>query len=208
MNGGKRALITGITGQDGSYLAEFLLKKGYQVFGLVRRLSVDPLSRIEKLSLNRKIKIIYGDIRDLSSIIKVLDESKPDEIYNLASQSHVGLSFDLEEETMEINYYMVDKLVREATKRNPKVRIYQASSSEMFGNPSSSPQNELTKFNPISPYAKSKVKAYEDVIIKMRDKNNFFLCSGILFNHESPRRGKQFVTKKITHSMCKIKLGL
>ncbi len=208
MNIKKRALITGITGQDGSYLAEFLLKKNYEVYGLVRRISVDPLMRIEGLSLSRKIKIIYGDFRDSSSIVRALKESQPNEIYNLASQSSVGISFQCPEETFEINYNSFGVLVKEAFKVNKKVKIYQASSSEMFGNVTETPQKETTKFNPVSPYAESKVKAHNDYVVNYRNKHNFFICSGILFNHESPRRGKQFVTRKITHSMVKIKLGL
>jgi GDPmannose 4,6-dehydratase len=207
MEVGKRALITGITGQDGSYLAEFLLGKGYQVYGLVRRASGDPLMRIESLSVNRKIHIIYGDLRDVRSIIGALKVSSPHEIYNLASQSHVGLSFELEEETLETNYHGVGRLIRMATQLNPNVRIYQASSSEMFGNREGR-HNEHTPFSPLSPYAKAKAEAHNDFIVKNRKLHNFFLCSGILFNHESPRRGKQFVTRKITHSMAKIKLGL
>ncbi len=204
----KRALITGITGQDGSYLAEFLLEKGYEVYGLVRRTSVDPLMRIDSLSLQHKIKIIYGDLRDNEAIIRALEASKPDEIYNLAAQSSVGVSFQTPEETLEINYHGVGRLVKEAFAQNPKVKLYQASSSEMFGNVKESPQNETTPFNPVSPYAEAKVKAHQDYIVSFRNEYKAFLCSGILFNHESPRRGKQFVTRKITHSMAKIKLGL
>ncbi len=203
----KRALITGITGQDGSYLAEFLLKKGYKVYGLVRRVSSDPLIRIEKLSLDRKLNLMYGNLRDLGSVVRVLQESKPDEIYNLGAQSHVGISFECPEETLDINYYGVGRLVIEATRLNPKVRIYQASTSEMFGS-TPPPQNEQTLFNPVSPYAEAKLHAHLDYIVGYRERHGFFLCSGILFNHESPRRGRNFVTKKITHSMAKIKLGL
>lgn len=203
----KRALITGITGQDGSYLAEFLLEKGYEVYGLIRRVSSDPLMRIEPLSLAHKINLIYGNMRDLNSIIRALEKSKPDEIYNLAAQSHVGVSFECPEETLDINYYGVGRLVIEATRINPKVKIYQASTSEMFGS-TPPPQNEKTTFNPVSPYAEAKYRAHIDYIAGYRDRYKYFLCSGILFNHESPRRGKHFVTKKITHSMAKIKHGL
>ncbi|MBI5078291.1 MAG: GDP-mannose 4,6-dehydratase [Candidatus Yonathbacteria bacterium] len=204
----KRALITGITGQDGSYLAEFLLKKRYKVYGLVRPASTDPLMRIERLSLDRMIKIIYGDMRDNNSIIRALEESRPDEIYNLGAQSQVGVSFQCPEETMEVNYNGFGRLVSEATHLNPQVRIYQASSSEMFGNVLETPQKETTPFNPVSPYAESKVKAHNDYVVEYRKRHNFFICAGILFNHESPRRGRNFVTRKITHSMVKIKLGL
>jgi len=204
----KRALITGITGQDGSYLAEFLLGKGYKVYGLVRPTSIDSLMRIEGLSIGRKIKIIYGDLRDRASIIRALEKSEPDEIYNLGAQSQVGVSFQCPEETLEINYFGFGKLVDEATRLNPKVRIYQASSSEMFGNVLDTPQKETTAFSPVSPYAEAKVKAHDNYVVGYRKKHNLFICSGILFNHESPRRGKNFVTRKITHSMAKIKLGL
>lgn len=204
----KRALITGITGQDGSYLAEFLIRKGYEIYGLVRPNSTDPLMRIEGLSLDRKIKIIYGDLRDNNSIIRALKESRPDEIYNLGAQSQVGASFQVPEETLEVNYYGFGRLVNEATRLNAKVRIYQASSSEMFGNVFETPQKETTLFNPVSPYAEAKVRAHNDYVVEYRKRYNFFICSGILFNHESPRRGKNFVTRKITHSLAKIKLGL
>lgn len=203
----KKALITGITGQDGSYLAEFLIKKGYDVYGLVRRVSSDPLLRIEDLHLAHKIKLIYGNLRDLNSITRALEEVKPDEIYNLAAQSHVGVSFQCPEETMDINYHGVGRLVTEAMKQNPNVKIYQASTSEMFGS-TPPPQNELSSFKPVSPYAEAKLNAHIDYVIKYRNKHNMFICSGILFNHESPRRGRHFVTRKITHSMAKIKLGL
>lgn len=204
----KRALITGITGQDGSYLAELLLEKGYEVYGLVRPASTDPLIRIEELSLSRKVNIIYGDLRDSNSVVRALKESNPDEIYNLGAQSQVGVSFQCPEETLEVNYHGSGRLVDEATRLNPKVKIYQASSSEMFGNTSESPQRETTPFAPVSPYADSKVKAYNDFVVKYRNEKHLFICSGILFNHESPRRGKNFVTRKITHSMAKIKLGM
>ncbi len=204
----KRALITGITGQDGSYLAEFLLGKEYEVYGLVRPTSTDPLKRIEGLSLDRKIKIIYGDLRDRASIVRALEESRPDEIYNLGAQSQVGVSFQCPEETLEINYFGFGKLVEEAARLNAKVKIYQASSSEMFGNVLGTPQKETTAFNPVSPYAEAKVRAHNDYVVRYRKERNSFICSGILFNHESPRRGKNFVTRKITHSMAKIKLGL
>ncbi len=207
MKNKKNALITGITGQDGSYLAELLLKKGYNVYGLIRRVSSDPLGRIEDLHLNNEIKLIYGNLRDLNSIVRALDISTPDEIYNLAAQSHVAVSFDCPEETFDINYYGVGRLVIEAMRRNPKVKIYQASTSEMFGS-TPPPQNENSPFNPVSPYAEAKLKAHMDYVVGYRKRYNLFICSGILFNHESPRRGKHFVTRKITHSMAKIKLGL
>lgn len=201
----KKAFITGITGQDGSYLAELLLQKGYDVYGFVRRTSNDPLVRISPIS--KKITLFYGNLRDISSIHRALEQANPDEIYNLAAQSDVGISFYCPEETMEINYYGVGRLVNEAMKINPKVKIYQASTSEMFGK-TNPPQNENSFFQPVSPYGESKLKAYEDFVCGYREKHGLFICSGILFNHESPRRGEHFVTRKITISLAKIKLGL
>lgn len=201
----KKALITGITGQDGSYLAELLLGKGYDVYGLARRTSNDPMIRLKEVS--NRANIIYGNLRDLSTIKKALEESRPDEIYNLAAQSDVGISFYCPEETMEINYYGLGRLVNEAMKINPKVKIYQASTSEMFGK-TNPPQNENSPFQPVSPYGESKLKAHEDFVRGYREKQDLFICSGILFNHESPKRGEHFVTRKITISLAKIKLGL
>jgi GDPmannose 4,6-dehydratase len=203
----RRALITGITGQDGSYLAEFLVDKGYEVYGLMRRVSTDPLMRLEDLHLNRQIKLIYGSMRDLNAVGRALDIAKPDEIYNLAAQSHVGVSFECPEETWDTNYYGVGRIVIEAMRRNPQVRIYQASTSEMFG-ATPPPQHEKSAFRPVSPYAEAKLKAHLDYVVGSRDKHGLFICSGILFNHESPRRGKHFVTRKITHSLAKVKLGM
>lgn len=203
----KRALITGITGQDGSYLAEFLISKGYKVFGMVRRTSTDPMMRIESLHLHNQITLLNGDLRDTGAIERVIKEANPDEIYNLAAQSDVGISFKCPEETMEINYLGLGRLVNIAMKKNPKVRIYQASTSEMFGR-TNPPQNEKSKFHPVSPYGEAKLKAHQDFVVGYREKHKLFICSGILFNHESPRRGKHFVTRKITHSMAKIKLGI
>lgn len=203
----KRALITGITGQDGSYLAEFLLEKDYEIYGLLRRCSTEPLLRIERMVLDKKIKLIHGNLRDSATIRTALGQSKPDEIYNLAAQSDVGISFHCEDETWETNYHGVGRLVQAATELNPEVKIYQASTSEMFGN-TPPPQNEHSLFRPASPYAKAKLKAHEDYVVGYREKHGLFICSGILFNHESPRRGKHFVTRKITHSLAKIKLGL
>lgn len=202
----KTALITGITGQDGSYLAEFLISKGYEVYGLIRRSSNDPFVKISE-EIKGKIKIVYGNLRDIASIQRAIEESNPDEIYSLAAQSDVGISFKCPEETMEINYYGVGRLVNAAMEKNPKVRIYQASTSEMFGK-TNPPQNEQSPFQPVSPYGESKLKAHEDFVVGYRGKHNLFICSGFLFNHESPRRGEHFVTRKITISMSKIKLGL
>src|SRR3989338_7795789 len=205
--GMKRALITGITGQDGSYLAEYLINEGYEVWGLMRRTSLDPLMRINDLAVSRRIKITYGNLRDSASLLRALQESQPDEIYNLAAQSDVGISFKCPEETMEINYLGLGRLVNEAVKVSPKVRIYQASTSEMFGK-TLPPQNESSAFAPVSPYGESKLKAHEDFVKGYRERHGIYICSGILFNHESPRRGEHFVTRKITISLAKIKLGL
>ncbi len=205
----KRALITGITGQDGSYLAELLVSKGYHVFGLVRRTSTDPLARIEDFYRKNRanLTLLNGDLRDTGAIERALETAKPDEIYNLAAQSDVGISFSCPEETQEINYHGLGRLVHAALRIVPKAKIYQASTSEMFG-ASPSPQNEQTPFKPVSPYAESKYWAHIDYVVGYREKHRMFICSGILFNHESPRRGKHFVTKKITHSLAKIKLGM
>jgi GDPmannose 4,6-dehydratase len=202
----KKALITGITGQDGSYLAELLYSKGYEVYGFMRRTSTDPFARIEELYVRGHIKLVYGNMRDLPTITAALEKVKPDEIYNLAAQSHVGVSFTCPDETFDVNYSGVGRLVKEAFRVNPKVKIYQASTSEMYGN-SPHPQSETTPFAPVSPYAEAKLKAHEEFVCGYRDKG-FFICSGILFNHESPRRGKHFVTRKLTHSLAKVKLGL
>ncbi len=201
----KRALITGITGQDGSYLAELLLQKGYKVYGMFRRSSTDPLMRLEHMV--KRIHLIYGDLHDKSSIIKTLEKSKPDEIYNLAAQSDVGVSFQIPEETWEINFCGAENLIETAMKMNKEVRIYQASTSEMFGG-TRPPQNENSLFNPVSPYAKAKLATHKNCVVGFRERFGLFICSGILFNHESPRRGKNFVTRKITYSMAKIAWGL
>ncbi len=207
MESSKRALITGITGQDGSYLAEFLLNKGYEVYGFVRRTSNDPFLRMEHLRLSKKVQLCYGNLRDIAAIERAIEKVNPHEIYNLAAQSHVGISFECPEETIEINYYGVGRLVNAAMKFNPKVRIYQASTSEMFG-ATPPPHDEETPFVPVSPYAEAKLKAHEDFVVGYRKKHGLFICSGILFNHESPRRGENFVTRKTTISLAKIKLGL
>jgi GDPmannose 4,6-dehydratase len=203
----KKALITGITGQDGFYLSKLLLSKGYEVYGLVRRTSNDPFARFsDEIPSLKKIHIVYGNLRDLSTIRAAIDEIKPDEIYNLAALSDVGISFKCPDETWEINYHGLGRLVHEAMRVNPKVRIYQASTSEMFGK-TVPPQNEESPFQPVSPYADAKLKAHEDFVVEYRKKHNLFICSGILFNHESPFRGEHFVTRKITMSLAKIKVG-
>ncbi|OGG51677.1 GDP-mannose 4,6-dehydratase [Candidatus Kaiserbacteria bacterium RIFCSPHIGHO2_02_FULL_54_11b] len=202
----KKALITGITGQDGSYLAEFLLNKGYKVYGLVRRSSNDPFVRLSD-AVKRQVKIVYGNLRDTSALERAIQECMPHEVYNLAAQSDVGISFKNPEETTEVDYYGVGRLVNAIQKIKPDTRVYQASTSEMFGktNPT---QNEDSPFQPVSPYGEAKLKAHEDFVEGYREKHGLFICSGFLFNHESPRRGEHFVTRKITISLAKIKLGL
>lgn len=205
--GKKRALITGVSGQDGSYLAELLIDKGYDVYGMIRRTSTDPLMRIQHLYFGKKLKLLNGDLRDHGAIARVIAEAKPDEIYNLAAQSDVGISFTCPEETMEINYHGLGRLLHHAMEQNKNVRVYQASTSEMFGK-IKPPQNEQSGFAPVSPYGEAKRKAHDDYVVGYRKQYGLYVCSGILFNHESPRRGKHFVTRKITHSLAKIKLGL
>lgn len=201
----KKALITGITGQDGSYLAELLLREGYEVHGLVRRSSRDPFIRLD--SIRKEITVHYGDLRDLGAIERTIQVVAPDEIYNLAAQSDVGISFKCPEEVYEINYAGVGRLVQAALEHNPAIRIYQASTSEMFGD-TPPPQDENSPFHPVSPYGEAKLKAHEDYVVGYRERRGLFVCSGILFNHESPRRGEHFVTRKVTLSMARIVLGL
>lgn len=202
----KRALITGITGQDGSYLAELLISLGYDVWGLVRRTSTDPLVRLEKIVHSPQLHIVYGNLSDSASIVHALEESRPDEIYNLAAQSDVGISYEIPDETFAVNYQAFEALLAEILTHCPHARVYQASSSEMFGT-TPSPQNEDSPFNPVSPYGVAKARAHEEVLKKYREQHGLFICSGILFNHESPRRGEHFVTRKITLSLAKIALG-
>ena len=203
----KKALITGITGQDGSYLAELLLNKGYEVHGLMRRSSTEPLIRIQDIVYTGKVKLHMGDLRDAATIARVIERVSPDEIYNLAAQSDVGVSFECPEETHAINYEGVKNVVEAARAHNKNIRIYQASTSEMFGK-TNPPQSEIAVFQPVSPYAEAKLRAHEDYIVGFRDTHGMHISSGILFNHESPRRGKHFVTRKVTHSLAKVKLGL
>lgn len=200
----KRALITGITGQDGSYLAELLLEKGYDVHGLIRRSSRDPLVRIP--ALKDRVTFHYGDLRDLAALERAIAQSDPHEIYNLAAQSDVGISFKVPEETYEINYAGVGRLVDAVMRHNSNIRIYQASTSEMFG-ATPPPQHDESPMVPVSPYGMAKYKAHEDYVKGYRERHDLFICSGILFNHESPRRGEHFVTRKITISLAKIRAG-
>ena len=211
----KRALITGITGQDGSYLAEFLLKKGYEVHGIVRRSSIFNLERIEHLRIfdedisdfYKNIILHYGDLTDSSSIEKIIKEVQPDEVYNLAAQSQVRVSFDIPENTSDIVALGALRVLEAIKNSCPNARFYQASSSEMFGEVTEIPQTEKTPFNPRSPYACAKVYAY-NITINYRKAYGLHASNGILFNHESEKRGETFVTKKITKSLSRVKLGL
>ncbi|MBW2996337.1 GDP-mannose 4,6-dehydratase [Candidatus Woesearchaeota archaeon] len=200
-----KALITGLTGQDGSYLAEFLLEKGYEVYGMHRRTSMDVFERIGKLK--QKIHLVDGDLTDTASIIAILKEINPDEVYNLAAQSFVPASWTQPIATANITGVGVLRMLESIRLVNPKIRFYQASSSEMFGKAQEMPQKETTYFYPRSPYGVAKLYGYW-ITKNYRESYNIHASNGILFNHESPRRGKQFVTKKITHSVAKIKLGL
>lgn len=205
----KVALITGVTGQDGSYLSEFLLKKGYKVIGLYRRSSSDSknkLKNIKHLLSNSKFVLFSGDVTDISSVMNVIGTYKPSEIYNLAAQSHVGESFTIPHTTMETNGTGVLNVLEAIRLLDDNIRLYQASTSEMFGD-LQAVQNENTPFNPVSPYACSKVYAH-NIVVNYRKAYNLFACCGILFNHESPRRGEDFVTRKITKTAARIHLGL
>lgn len=207
-----RALITGITGQDGSYLAEFLLNKGYQVYGLVRRTSSFSRKRIENLyHYNGKndencFKLLYGDLIDSSNLNRILDKVEPHEIYNLAAQSHVGISFEVPEYTADVDALGTLRLLDAIKDTKIKTKFYQASTSELFGKAAEFPQKETTPFYPRSPYAVSKLYAFW-ITKNYREAFNMFACNGILFNHESPRRGENFVTRKITLSLAKIIKG-
>ena len=201
----KRALITGITGQDGSYLAEFLLTKGYEVFGLVRRTSILNFERIKHIQ--DRIKLISGDLLDQNSLMNAIKESNPDEIYNLASQSFVPASWKQPVFTGEATALGVARMLEAIRAVDPKIKFYQASSSEMFGKAREVPQTEKTEFYPRSPYGVAKLYGHW-ITINYRESYNMFCCSGILFNHESPRRGLEFVTRKVTNTVAKIKLGL
>jgi len=203
----KRALITGITGQDGSYLAEFLLNKGYEVMGIKRRTSLICTDRIDHLLSNPNFQIVYGSLIDVGSFYKTILTFKPHEVYNLAAQSHVRVSFEVPEETVETIAMGTLRILEAIRHIDPTIKFYQASSSEMFGDNSEAPQNENTQFMPASPYACAKVFAH-NLIRNYRESYNLHLSSGILFNHESPRRGETFVTRKITLAAAKIKMGL
>lgn len=201
----KKALITGITGQDGSYLAELLLNKGYEVYGMVRRSSSENFGRIAHI--REKIKLLQADLLDQFSIISAVKEAQPDEIYNLAAQSFVPTSWDQPVLTGEFTALGVTRILEAIRHVNKDIRFYQASSSEMFGKVQEVPQKETTPLYPRSPYGVAKVYGHY-ITVNYRESYNIFACSGILFNHESPRRGLEFVTRKITYNAAKIKLGL
>ena len=207
-----KALITGITGQDGSYLAEFLLAKGYEVFGIIRRSSSFNTERIDSIyqdphDPNPQLRLIYGDLNDASSLNRILRTVQPDEIYNLGAQSHVRVSFDVPEYTAEITAVGTLRLLEAIRESGLQPKFYQASSSEMFGKVVEIPQTETTPFYPRSPYGAAKVFSYW-ITVNYREAYNLFACNGILFNHESPRRGETFVSRKITKAAARIKLGL
>lgn len=202
----KKALITGITGQDGSYLAELLLEKGYQVYGVQRRSSMPNTERLDHIS-SPDLFMVYGDLSDSSNLTRIINKIKPDEIYNLAAQSHVRISFDEPEYTVNVNALGPLRILETIRNLGLSAKFYQASSSEMFGKVFTTPQNENTPFNPQSPYGVSKVAAFFTTKV-FREGYNIFASNGILFNHESPRRGFNFVTRKITLGLSRVKLGL
>ncbi len=205
----KTALITGITGQDGSYLSELLIEKGYEVHGLVRRSSITNTQRIEaQINKHKDLKLHYGDLTDSLSISKIINNIQPDEIYNLGAQSHVGVSFETPEFTAETDALGPLRILEaiRTLKLTNKTKIYQASTSELYGLVQETPQSEKTPFYPRSPYGVAKLYAYW-IIVNYREAYNMFACNGILFNHESPRRGENFVTRKITMGLSNIHIG-
>jgi GDPmannose 4,6-dehydratase len=208
----KKALITGITGQDGSYLAELLLDKGYEVHGIIRRASTFNTARIDHLYRDPHVNGVrlflhYGDIGDSTNLIKLLYRIQPEEVYHLAAQSHVRVSFDIPEYTGDVTGLSTVRILEAIRETGVKTKFYQASSSEMFGKVQETPQTETTPFYPRSPYAAAKVYAYWSTV-NYRESYGLFACNGILFNHESPRRGETFVTRKITRAAARIKAGL
>ncbi|MGH9942024.1 MAG: GDP-mannose 4,6-dehydratase [Pyrinomonadaceae bacterium] len=207
----KKALITGITGQDGSYLAELLLAKGYEVHGIIRRASTFNTERIDHLYADPHVNGVrlflhYGDIADSTNLIKLLHRIRPEEIYHLAAQSHVRVSFDIPEYTGDVTGLSAVRILEAVRETGVDARVYQASSSEMFGKVQEVPQRETTPFYPRSPYGAAKVYAYW-VAINYRESYGMYVCNGILFNHESPRRGETFVTRKITRAVARISAG-
>jgi GDPmannose 4,6-dehydratase len=208
----KKALISGITGQDGSYLAELLLKKGYEVHGIIRRASSFNTSRIDHLykdlhTKNVKMILHYGDLTDSSNLNRLLEKIHPDEIYNLGAQSHVQVSFEVPEYTAEVDAVGTLRFLDAIKESGIDTKFYQASTSELYGKVQEIPQSETTPFYPRSPYAAAKLYAYW-VVVNYREAYNLFACNGILFNHESPRRGETFITRKITRAVARIKAGL
>jgi GDPmannose 4,6-dehydratase len=208
----KKALITGITGQDGSYLAELLLSKNYDVYGIIRRSSSFNTGRIDDIYQDphvedARLHLIYGDLNDASSLNKILRNVRPDEIYNLGAQSHVRASFDVPEYTAEVTGIGTLRLLEAIRESEITPRFYQASSSELYGKVQEVPQKETTPFYPRSPYAVAKLYSYW-ITVNYRESYNMFACNGVLFNHESPRRGETFVTRKITRAATRIKMGL
>ena len=207
----KIALITGVTGQDGSYLTELLIKKGYAVHGLVRKSSNFNTKRIDHIIENKKYNesffFHYGDLTDPSSLNRLLDKIKPQEIYNLGAQSHVKVSFEIPDYTAQVDALGTLRMLDAIRDTEIDTKFYQASTSELFGKTSGSPQNENTPFYPRSPYGVAKLYAYW-IVVNYREAYNIFACNGILFNHESPRRGRTFVTRKITQAACKISEGM
>ena len=207
-----KALITGITGQDGSYLAELLLSKGYEVFGVIRRSSSFNTGRLDQIYQDPHVpdahlRLVYGDLNDASSLNRILRTIRPDEIYNLGAQSHVRVSFDIPEYTAEVTGVGTVRLLEAIRELGLRPKFYQASSSEMFGKVQEIPQRETTPFYPRSPYGAAKAYAYW-ITVNYREAYRLFACNGILFNHESPRRGETFVSRKITRAAARIKLGL
>lgn len=208
----KRALITGITGQDGSFLTELLLEKGYEVFGIIRRSSSFNTARIDHLyrdphEAGTRLRLFFGDLNDSSSLNTIIRQTQPDEIYNLGAQSHVRVSFDVPEYTAEVTALGTVRLLEAIREIGIQPKFYQASSSELFGKVAETPQNESTPFYPRSPYGCAKAYAYH-ITVNYREAYGLFACNGILFNHESERRGETFVSRKITRAATRIKLGL
>jgi GDPmannose 4,6-dehydratase len=206
----KTAVVTGVTGQDGSHLVEFLLSKNYKVYGIVRRASHLPRPRIDHLHMDDKYKdrfvLVYGDMHDSNSISEIINTVKPDEVYNLAAQSHVKISFEVPEYTADVTAIGPLRVLEAIRQFSPKTKFYQASSSEMFGKVIETPQHELTRFHPRSPYGCAKVFAHQ-ITVNYRESYGIFACCGILFNHESERRGQNFVTKKIVDAVARIAKG-
>lgn len=203
----KKAFITGISGQDGSYLAEYLLEKGYEVHGIIRRSSVFTSQRIDHILDHRNVYTYHGDLTDSSNLHTLLHKIQPDEVYNLGAQSHVAVSFDVPEYTAEVDAVGTIRLLNAIKDLGLNTKFYQASTSELFGGlPETAPQSEDTPFHPRSPYAAAKLYAYW-VTVNYRESYGLFACNGVLFNHESPRRGETFVTKKITRAVARISQG-